>query len=104
MTNNNTTTAGGERPQAAYVTKEVAEEIAVASCVENTLRSVQMSEAGLTEEEVVGASDCEAWLVTVVLRLLQLHGFVSLPMTVGIEWHRGDVMRDVRHPPRPSAS
>ncbi|HEX7795804.1 MAG TPA: hypothetical protein VF456_15685 [Vicinamibacterales bacterium] len=77
MTNNNTTGAGRERPQAAYVTKEVAEEIAVATCVENTLRSVQMSESGLTEEEVVGACDCESWMVIVVLRLLQLHGFVS---------------------------
>jgi hypothetical protein len=77
MTNNNTTGAGGERPQAAYVTKEVAEEIAVATCVENTLKSVQMSESGLTEEEVVDACDCEAWMVIVVLRLLQLHGFVS---------------------------
>src|SRR5262249_18259912 len=77
MTNNNTTRAGGERPQAAFVAKEVAEEIAVATCVENTLRSVQMSEAGLTEQEVVGACDCESWLVIVVLRLLQLHGFVS---------------------------
>jgi hypothetical protein len=76
MTNTNTTTAGGERPQAAFVTKEVAEEIAVATCVENALKSVRMSEAGLTEEEVVGACDSDAWLVTVVLRLLQVHGFV----------------------------
>lgn len=77
MTNNDTTIAGTGRPPAAYVTKEVAEDIAVATCVENTLRTVQMSEAGLTEEEIVGASDCKAWLVIVVLRLLQLHGFVS---------------------------
>jgi hypothetical protein len=55
----------------------VAEDIAVATCVENTLRSVKMSETGLTEQEVVGACDCQAWLVIVVLRLLQVHGFVS---------------------------
>jgi hypothetical protein len=76
MPNNNTTRAGGERPQAAFVTKEVADETAGATCVENALRSVQMSEAGRTENEVVGACDCETWLVTVVLRLLQVHGFV----------------------------
>jgi hypothetical protein len=76
MTRNSTTRAGGERPQAAFVTKEVAEDIAIATCVENTLRSVQMSKAGLTEEEVVRACDAEAWLVIVVLRLLQVHGFV----------------------------
>jgi hypothetical protein len=77
MTNNNTTGAGDERPQAAYVTKEVAEEIAVATCIENTLRSIQMSESGLTEEEVVDACGGEGWMVIVALRLLQLHGFVS---------------------------
>jgi hypothetical protein len=76
MTNTHTTRAGCERPQAAYLTKEVAEEIAVATCVEHTLKSVQMSVTGLTEEEVVSACDCDAWLVTAVLRLLQLHGFV----------------------------
>jgi hypothetical protein len=76
MSNNTTTRASNEGAQVPYVTKEVAEDIAVATCVENTLRSVQMSEAGLTEEEVVGACDCEAWLVIVVLRLLRVHGFV----------------------------
>jgi hypothetical protein len=46
----------------------LAEDIAAATCVENALRSIQISEAGLTEEEeVVRSCDSEAWLVIVVL-------------------------------------